>query len=298
MPPCKSPWMVGHSHPVPCGQCMSCRVNKRRLWTHRLMLEELCHEHSCFVTLTYEDMPKDKSLDPVHFRNWMKRLRRRIEPKRVRFFGVGEYGDRTERPHYHAALFGLGVDDFVSLGTESWKFGFMHVGELNQKSAGYVCGYTTKKMTAKDDRRLNGRHPEFARMSTRPGIGVPALGAIVEALRTQTGKEFFTEEGDVPTSLFYGERSLPLGRFLRQKLRCLLDMEEVDEYGEFVFKGKIATTDKMASELRALWKDAQSDPQVSADAKASIRHFFIESNRQAVINAETKAAAHKKEKRL
>ena len=44
-----------------CGQCKGCRVNKRRQWTHRILLESMCHESSAFVTLTYDNdhLPKE-----------------------------------------------------------------------------------------------------------------------------------------------------------------------------------------------------------------------------------------------
>ena len=91
-----------------CGQCLPCRINKKRVWTHRIMLESSLHTDNAFVTLTYSDenLPKDGSLVPRHVQLFLKKVRKEIEPARLRFFCVGEYGDRTQRPHYHVALFG------------------------------------------------------------------------------------------------------------------------------------------------------------------------------------------------
>lgn len=44
------------------------------------------------------------------FQLFMKVLRRRTGQK-VRYFAAGEYGDKTFRPHYHAIIFGLHLDD-------------------------------------------------------------------------------------------------------------------------------------------------------------------------------------------
>jgi hypothetical protein len=41
----------------------------------------------------------------------MKRLRKKIQPLKIRFFHCGEYGDKTRRPHYHALIFGYGFPD-------------------------------------------------------------------------------------------------------------------------------------------------------------------------------------------
>lgn len=44
------------SHGVvhPCGQCVHCRVNSKREWISRLLLEAACHPVNQFWTLTYE----------------------------------------------------------------------------------------------------------------------------------------------------------------------------------------------------------------------------------------------------
>jgi len=74
---------------VGCGSCLACRINKRRLWTGRIMLEAAQHEAKCFVTLTYDDdhLPDDKSLNHKHAQLWLKKLRHRVG--KVRFFFGG-----------------------------------------------------------------------------------------------------------------------------------------------------------------------------------------------------------------
>lgn len=222
-----------------CGQCMPCRLTRRRIWTHRLLLESLDHAQSSFVTLTYseEKLPVGGSLVPEHFRDWLKRLRRRVEPKRIRFYGVGEYGDTTERPHYHAALFGYphcagaspgrqlmkGCDcPSCSVVRETWDYGHVMCGRLEKKSAQYIAGYVMKKMTHASDIRLRGRHPEFARMSLRPGLGVNAMHDVAsEMMRWK-----LEEARDVPLALRHNVSELPLGRYLRGKLRGMVNSDE------------------------------------------------------------------------
>lgn len=198
-----------------------------------MILESLKHEHSCFVTLTYSDdfLPEGGSLVPEHPQLFLKRLRKAVSPHKIRFYLVGEYGDKTFRPHYHLALYGLSADDYQVI-ADAWSvsgvpIGHVVVGTLTFESAGYVAGYVTKKMTKPDDARLDGRHPEFCRMSLRPGIGADAMSDVADVLYTKHGCAELARLGDVPTSLKHGNRSMPLGRYLRRKLREQMGIPEM-----------------------------------------------------------------------
>lgn len=222
----------------PCGMCMACRINKKRLWVHRIILESYCHAESLFVTLTYNDenLPADRSLNPRHLQLFMKRLRKMIYPVKVRFFAVGEYGDHTQRPHYHMALFGVGAY-YQKVIEECWNQGFVMIGTLTDASAGYIAGYVTKKMTKVTD-FPDGRHPEFARMSNRPGIGVPALTQILDVLKRSHPDVL---SGDVPKVLRHGDKFFPLGRLLRGKLRNVLFSEEKIQLLKEIAKDEVQT---------------------------------------------------------
>lgn len=94
------------------------------------------------------------------------------------------------------------------------------VARLGIKSANYIAGYVTKKMTHASDIRLGGRHPEFARMSLRPGIGAHAMHDVAsEILR-------YGLKGDVPCGLRHGASVHPLGKYLRRYLRVLCGRDE------------------------------------------------------------------------
>lgn len=205
-----------------CGQCMPCRVNKRRSWTGRILLESHLHAHNCFATLTYKENPL--SLDPRDLQLFLKRLRS-IYPSRLRFFGVGEYGDRFGRPHYHVALFGVSFLDGAYL-REAWKEGFVHVGELNRLTAQYIAGYVCKKLTKAGDPRLEGRHPEFSRMSLRPGIGAGAGAALAAAFSGEGPRLALEAAGDVPSQVRVAGKLLPLGSYIRRQARKSLGRVE------------------------------------------------------------------------
>lgn len=178
---------------VPCGECIGCRLDYAKQWSIRIMHESKLYKENCFVTLTYNDenYPKNGSLDREHFQKFMKRLRRRYEPKLIRFYACGEYGEKLGRPHYHAIIFNHNFSDKIlrkkghqrtrrfrlqddidfSLYTSEeldkiWKKGFCRIGECSEKSAGYVARYVTKKVNGEKAKKwYKGKEPEFALMS-------------------------------------------------------------------------------------------------------------------------------------
>lgn len=180
---------------VPCGQCIECRLRRSRDWAVRCMQEASLHEMNWFVTLTYADeyLPEGGSLDRRAFPLFMKRLRK--EYGSVRYFHAGEYGERNGRPHYHALLFGLWLDDVRACGESQsgypvfeaeglsalWPFGIVQLGGVSFESAQYVASYCVKKVSGPRAeahyQRVDGQgcvhqlEPEYATMSRRPGIG-------------------------------------------------------------------------------------------------------------------------------
>lgn len=248
---CKNPWMAGNT-PCPCGQCTPCRVNTRRLWGHRIMLEARASSSSCFLTCTYDDVhvPEDFSLSPRHHELFIKNLRKRLPVGSIRYLGVGEYGgylydgegSRRVNPHYHYALFGFdccGPIKYLQSGDRCWCSncemvrkvwgkGNIVIEPLNITTSNYISGYILKKMTKRGDERLEGRWPEFKRSSNgggsavvKGGIGAPAVFNIWNAFHDRHSGEIFDVNGDVPSSLQMEGRLYPLGRYLRRKLRVL-----------------------------------------------------------------------------
>ena len=205
------------------------------------MLEAAQNGDNCFATLTYDDenLPPDNSVDPRAVQNFLKRLRKRLDTAnglRIRYFAVGEYGDTTSRPHYHLALFNLpgcyrGRTDHTredccpacDLVKHSWGRGAVDLAPLEIGSAAYIAGYVVKKMTKHDDPRLEGRWPEFALMSRKPGLGLAMMDDLASVLLEHNLDETLE---DVPTTLAHGTAQYPLGRYLRGKLRQRIGRSE------------------------------------------------------------------------
>lgn len=184
------------------------------MWTARILLEASSHAENAFVTLTYKDAPPE--LIPRDMQLFIKRLRK-LHVSPLRYFGMGEYGEKLGRPHYHLAIFGLSILD-AQMVQDAWSLdneplGFVHVGDLNQKSAQYIAGYTIKKLGGQTE----GKHPEFARMSR--GLGREAIGPMADAICEPGARKTLFNEGDVPCSVRINGKVWPLGPYLVRKLR-------------------------------------------------------------------------------
>lgn len=240
------------------------------------MLEAGQYADNAFLTLTYKDDPF--TLNPLDHRRFMDAIRKRLKPMPVRFFCVGEYGEKNNRPHLHYALFGYpscrasstkrgryrccGPCDTIE---DVWGKGLIKNLPLEIGSARYIARYVIKKMTRYDDPRLLTKEtdagplrqlPEFTRMSLKPGLG---HGALFNVATVISRYNLLTPEGDVPVTLRHGNQEWPLGRYLRRKLRKELGLDERSPSvlsPEASHKAFLEDT-----EMRRLQQAAIADPQ-------------------------------------
>ena len=235
---------------VPCGHCMGCRLDRARVWADRMLLELQDNDYKAiFVTLTYNNdslprvqrhagyyrLPNDFEytgidenelwcLDAAGYPSapatlnvrdtqlFFKRLRKAFSDRKLRYFLAGEYGPKTQRPHYHAIIYGLTISDFTDcrilkfngLGQpiyksksfeDIWQLGFCSIAPVNWNTCAYVSRYTTKKIYKSDDASAysDGRLPPFCTMSRRPGIGL----ARADELLSNGDKAFVRDENGV-----------------------------------------------------------------------------------------------------
>lgn len=172
---------------IPCGKCFGCLKSRALGITVRAVAESRMHFASSFITLTVDDenLPLVFPHGLCH-RPWQlfaKRLRKAIGS--FSFLMCGEYGSHTDRPHYHACIYGHKfVDSFVDADgyprqsrilADCWPYGNHMVGDLNSNRAAYVAGYTCKDFVRgrNKDWYIN-RHlgPSYVRWSRRPSLGL------------------------------------------------------------------------------------------------------------------------------
>lgn len=232
---CKKPFEKGVVS-FPCGQCMPCRINTRRTWVARMILERSQHEHACFLTLTYnpENLPQDLCVRKTELQLFFKRLRKEIFPRTIRYFACGEYGERSNRPHYHAIIFGISPEE-GKLIEKAWKKGFIQIGTAEPATMTYCAGYITKKMTKKGDPRLGERAPEFSLMSRNPGLGTNYVNSLIQAYKTERGKVALQMKGWIAGDVIIDGKRYKLARTLKEKLIAELGLTQ-DQRKEHVKK--------------------------------------------------------------
>lgn len=176
--------------PIPCCNCVGCRLDKARHWKNRLCLEALNYppEDVHFITLTYDDehLPVNDDgqpyLEKTDFQKFMKLMRRYNGS--FRYFACGEYGSIGKRPHFHSILFGhldalkpQGVNKFYHQGIDlSWHRGIIEVKTAEPGCMAYVAGYVEKKQADPDYYTYPVK--PFLLMSDRPGIGFSYISKI------------------------------------------------------------------------------------------------------------------------
>jgi len=287
------------------------------------------HANNLFLTVTYSDDHRpdefhhpttgqvfsSMSVNPDHHRLFINNLRFKLHEKtggRLRFYGIGEYGKRLERPHYHYALFGFPpcTDGARYVGrrfipcecpsctiiSDAWGKGNIFSGSLTLKSASYIADYLNKNLTNDSNYRqegyrgltnyqkLSGRHPEFARMSNRPGIAAWAADGIADKLN------FYNTLGtiDIPKSLIHAGRHLPLGRYLTDRLYD--KMGKTFEHGE-----RLASYERS---LFSLFLSPSTTPQVKKICLQSPSSALAMMNAQYHVNLEAKTQLFLKEKTI
>lgn len=279
---------------VPCGHCLGCRLDYSRSWADRMMLELETSKKAIFVTLTYNDdhVPKQYddadiligyTLDKRDCQLFMKNLRRDYDGKdghpyaKIRFYLAGEYGPSTLRPHYHAIIFGLSLDDFplkIPKGTNElnqqywivpelencWKDedgtkGFVLASDVSWETCAYVARYVMKKAFGNyvppDE---YGFEKEFVLMSRRPGLGKEYLDEHPGCLDLE----------NIPIATDDGSKKIQIPKYYLNQLK----LTEEDRYDKIIEKRKKFANDSVLKKLKGTSLNLVDQLEVEEKAKA------------------------------
>jgi hypothetical protein len=167
---CKNGKLYNSDVLVPCGKCPSCKKRRVNEWTFRLEEEDKVSSSSHFITLTYDTecipiTPNGyKTLLRQDFQKFMKRLRKRQKAK-IKYYACGEYGEKSDRPHYHAIIFNVTDPETIA---EAWTQGSIHYGDVSGASIAYTAKYIDKQKNIPEHDN-DDRVKEFSLMSLKLG---------------------------------------------------------------------------------------------------------------------------------
>lgn len=204
---------------VPCGHCVECLRKRQNEWYVRFYLESkywkkvLPSSQTLFITLTYENknLPKNRTDAFNDVRALFKKVERKWNISRLRYYLVSENGTLNGRLHFHLLLFGIDVFKFIlpidKEFKKLWSKGFSKCEVASPKTFTYVSKYVTKDL---DTFKSSSSWPPICSCSKRPPLGVLFF--------TDTHRVYFDSHDDDLFIPINGYRySIP--RYLRQ---CLL----------------------------------------------------------------------------
>lgn len=201
---------------VPCNHCYACSLTYSAEKATLMMLETEKSDHNYFITLTYDDkhlpiaeeqqytepltgekinIPNqgdfEPTLVPEHMKTFINTLKKHYNRKginNIKYMYCGEYGETTDRPHYHLILCNcpLETEEFYSPKQDTdgnmhyhnhylekiWGKGLIDIAEVTFNSCAYVARYCAKKRKDHYDKLellKRGKYPEFIRTSVNLG---------------------------------------------------------------------------------------------------------------------------------
>lgn len=231
---------------LPCGKCDYCVKRRISEWELRLTQEDKRSTSAYFVTLTYDTEhvpitpkgfmslhrePDGKSHTQLFFKRLRKldtkekiknneftyketkykgKIRRtKVLNHPIKYYLVGEYGGKTNRPHYHLILFNFYPKDTVKawqILNQTWGLGNVHLGKVERASIRYTIGYINKHskipMFEGDD-----RVPEYNTSSRHLGDNYLSDNMI----------NFHKQNLDKPYAQM-GKYKIPLPRYYKDKI--------------------------------------------------------------------------------
>lgn len=220
---------------VPCGKCEVCLSKRSRDWQIRLTEEMKVSRSAFFITLTYNDenliyadLPSNNNFFQNHreipvseipdyftagipvkrdLQLFLKRLRKQIQPYKIRYYAVSDYTPTSFRPHYHLLIFNIPKFFYVEkLVEKCWTYGFIDVKRIVPQHINYVTKYVNM-IPLLDECPYKLPNP-FMMCSTRPALGINYYSVYEKKAREQDLLDiFYVKDGyKIPTPRYYTRR--------------------------------------------------------------------------------------------
>lgn len=171
---------------VNCGKCLNCLNNKKKEKALRFIQEMNNYKFKLFITLTMDELQAtrsksgrttvDKNMFTLYIKKlqyWEKKYNMKInKDNAMKYISCGEYGERTERAHYHIVLL---TNAYIHHKIRTcWKLGHVEMEAVKDvRAVYYTAGYTDKKIKTyfrdKYKKDLDDREVAFLKVSRANG---------------------------------------------------------------------------------------------------------------------------------
>jgi len=247
-----------YSFPADCGKCLKCLIKRKSHWAYRISQEQKDSFSAYFVTLTYDDknLPWGNGkplLNKGDHKDFIKKLKELEKPKnlalrteisyeellrfkagilepadaRLKYYGVGEYGDTTSRPHWHYLIFNL--RDTRNIG-RAWSRGIVQVDECNPNTIDYVLKYMIKERPEEWNDEDYQREISF--MSKGLGLGA-ADDQFLRHIAKEDGNLLVNQRGrKIGVPRYYRRKFLDDQTRFKKGLAIARDIEKQEEKRE------------------------------------------------------------------
>ena len=187
-----------------CGKCLECKKQKMFEMQTRIKNELKKNKDAYFLTLTYDEKHK-KDLNKRDIQLFFKRYRKK---QKLKYFYVGELGETTQRPHYHAIIFAPLPKDIKESAAETkkghkqyeskeitkiWGNGLIKISKIETPLIRYITKYMLKNVDKKEF---------ICDWSRKPPIGINEETIekdILKRNRTKALKNFYKyRNGKIP----------------------------------------------------------------------------------------------------
>lgn len=212
---------TGQRNVVPCGKCGLCLNSKRMNWLMRIEQENSKTRlpYQWFLTLTYNEkrVPRKRGVKTLYKRHpqlFFKRLRKAGEI--IKYILVGEYGSKTQRPHYHIICWTTADASAID---NAWSYGHVHYRKVARESVLYTLKYILNPRQGDNE----VKQKEYAVFSK--GLGLVYMD--------KTMYDWHTRDYENPKLFTIIEgRKVPLPRYYRNKIftKYQLRQNAIDQY--------------------------------------------------------------------
>ena len=228
-----------------CGKCIGCKLKHSSEWAIRCIHEASLYPQNsnAFLSMTYAPhmLPQNCSLVKSDLQKFFKRLRKAISPRKIKYLAIGEYGDQTHRPHYHALVFNYGFPDkklkklsysghrlYISEELDKiWGHGHCWIGDLTFQTAAYCARYSMKKIFKHSlSYEDNGITPEFLTCSN--GIGRKFINSKMERDNALRDGYFVHNGKKYPIPRYY-DKIFELEEPIRQNILSIMRKKAAQE---------------------------------------------------------------------